>query len=104
MLSTIIQGGADGADRLAAEWGWDHGIPVRTFNPDWEKHGKAGGPVRNQRMIDEGRPEGVVAFPGGKGTADMVQRARAAGLTVWEPVANSEATIAAEKRPSAPLA
>jgi hypothetical protein len=35
-------------------------------------------------MIDQGRPDLVVAFPGGRGTADMVRRARAAGISVIE--------------------
>jgi predicted Rossmann-fold nucleotide-binding protein len=35
-------------------------------------------------MLAEGRPDAVIAFPGGKGTADMVRKARAAGLPVVE--------------------
>lgn len=41
------------------------------------------GPDRNQRMIDEGRPDLVVAFPGGRGTADMIRRATEAGIEVF---------------------
>jgi hypothetical protein len=33
----------------------------------------------------EWRPDLLVAFAGGKGTADMVRRARAAGVEVIEP-------------------
>lgn len=40
------------------------------------------GPDRNQRMIDEGRPGLVIAFPGGDGTADMIHRAQEAGIEV----------------------
>jgi hypothetical protein len=47
---------------------------------DWEKLGRSAGPIRNQAMLDEGRPDLVVAFPGHHGTADMVRRARAAGV------------------------
>jgi hypothetical protein len=46
--------------------------------------GKAAGPIRNQRMIDEGKPDLVIAFPGGRGTADMVSRAKKAGIPVQE--------------------
>lgn len=81
-LSAIIQGGADGADRLAAEWGWDNGVSVATFNADWKTHKKAAGPIRNARMIKEGGAEIVIAFPGGAGTADMVKQAESAGLRV----------------------
>jgi ABC-type branched-subunit amino acid transport system substrate-binding protein len=35
-------------------------------------------------MIREGKPDAVVAFPGGRGTADMVRQARAAGIEVRE--------------------
>ena len=41
-----------------------------------EKHGNAAGPIRNQRMLDHGKPDIVVAFPGGSGTADMVKLSR----------------------------
>jgi hypothetical protein len=45
--------------------------------------GKAG-PIRKQQMLDEGKPDLVVAFPGGRGTAHMVRIARAAGIEVIE--------------------
>lgn len=83
-FTALIGGGARGADAGAATWAWHVGVPIEQFPADWETHGKAAGPIRNQRMIDEGRPDLVVAFPGGKGTADMVRRARAAGIEVRE--------------------
>lgn len=46
--------------------------------------GKAAGPIRNQHMIDTAKPDLVVSFPGGAGTADMVRRAKAAGVRVIE--------------------
>ena len=45
----------------------------------------AAGPKRNQQMLDEAKPDMVVAFPGGKGTAHMRQIAKAAGVPVWQP-------------------
>jgi hypothetical protein len=36
------------------------------------------------QMLDEGKPDLVIAFPGGGGTADMMRRARAAGVEVLE--------------------
>lgn len=81
-VSAIISGMARGADTLAAEWAERFGFPLQKFPADWTAHGRAAGPLRNQRMIDEGQPELVVAFPGGKGTADMVLRAEKAGIPV----------------------
>ena len=80
----IIHGGASGADALADDWAVVNWVPQDIFCAQWERDGRAAGPIRNQRMIDEGKPDLVVAFPGGRGTADMVRRARAAGIEVME--------------------
>jgi hypothetical protein len=80
--TTIIQGGASGADFLGKVWAKYKGIPQIEFKADWKTHGKAAGPKRNQQMLDEGKPELVIAFPGGVGTRDMIERASKAGVTV----------------------
>lgn len=84
-ITLLIHGAAPGADKLAGDWAAAVGVEQRAFPADWKQHGKAAGPIRNQCMLDEGRPDAVVAFPGGSGTADMVTRAEAAGLKVWRP-------------------
>lgn len=98
-IAVIISGAASGADSLASAWAKARGIELVEFPADWTQ-GRSGGPQRNRRMMDEGRPEGVVAFPRdngeiGRGTADMMDRARKAGLPVWEPLAKP-ATIRTE--------
>ncbi|MDE2096518.1 MAG: DUF2493 domain-containing protein [Patescibacteria group bacterium] len=85
-ITRLINGGATGADALAREW-WKSkqwGEP-ETYRAKWTKYGKPAGPIRNQQMLDEGKPDLVVAFPGGSGTADMIARAKAAGVRVIEP-------------------
>ncbi|AWN47210.1 hypothetical protein DK419_13510 [Methylobacterium terrae] len=79
---TIIEGGASGADAAAYFWATIWGVDVETFPADWAQDGRAAGPMRNARMLREARPDLVLAFPGGRGTADMVRRARAAGVPV----------------------
>lgn len=84
--SVIIHGGAKGADwcaHLFANSPVGHCTEI-SFPANWKLHGKRAGPLRNQQMLDEGRPDFVVAFPGGRGTADMVRRAKAAGVKVVE--------------------
>ncbi len=81
-ISLIIHGGARGADSLAGKYGREHGIPVSVYPADWNAHGRAAGPIRNAKMLAESQPDLVVAFPGGRGTADMVARAKAAGVKV----------------------
>jgi hypothetical protein len=83
-VTRLIHGAARGADLLAEAWAFSCNIPVSAFRADWNRHGKAAGFRRNERMLRDGRPELVVAFPGGKGTAHMVRLAKAAGVTVLE--------------------
>jgi hypothetical protein len=79
-VTVVISGCARGADTLGLEWAEARGIEVTRFPADWETHRRAAGPIRNQQMLDEGNPDLVIAFPGGRGTADMVRRATAAGI------------------------
>ena len=82
-ITEIISGMAKGADIMAAEWAERFGFSLHKFPADWEKHGKAAGPIRNQKMLDIGKPDVVIAFPGGRGTADMIRRAQKAGIKVY---------------------
>ena len=78
-------GGARGVDSIAEDWAVVHWVQHKIYPADWAAHGHAAGPIRNQQMLDEGAPvDMVVAFPGGKGTADMVRRASAAKIATLE--------------------
>jgi hypothetical protein len=81
-VDVVIEGDARGADRIAGYWARRNRVDNLKFPADWNKHGKAAGAIRNQQMLEEGKPSHVLAFPGGRGTADMVRRARAAGVQV----------------------
>jgi hypothetical protein len=84
--STVIHGAAPGVDKLADRLARARGLGVEPYPANWKKHGKAAGPIRNEQMRTVGRPGAVAAFHFlaslGRGTADMVARARAAGLPV----------------------
>ena len=79
-ITTLIEGGATGADERAAGWARNNGIPVLTFPADWEVYGNRAGAVRNARMLRDGDPHLVIAFPGGTGTGDMVLKSIRAGV------------------------
>jgi hypothetical protein len=81
---TIISGMARGADSLAVRYAEQYDCPLEKFPALWDVHGRAAGPIRNQLMLDEGKPDLVVACPGGRGTAHMVKIARTAGVEVQE--------------------
>lgn len=87
-IAMIITGGAKGADSLAARWAHANAIPYLTVPANWDAHGDAAGPIRNQIMLDMMGEmlDGVIAFPGGRGTAHMCKIAREAGVPVWEPI------------------
>ena len=80
--SVVISGGADGVDKTAAGLAIRYGLRVEVFKPDWAKHGRAAGPMRNAEIV--AAADRVAAFWDGKsrGTADTIQKARAAGKPV----------------------
>lgn len=87
---TIIEGGAQGADDRAASYARLEVVDTEheQYPADWAKHGKAAGPIRNQQMLDEGKPDVVWAFVDkplseSRGTADMVRRAKAARIPTY---------------------
>jgi hypothetical protein len=82
---TVIVGGARGPDRQAESEARHRGVNVEVYPAPWEEHGKAAGPIRNQQMLVEGKPDMVVALYDGvsKGTADMIRRAREAGVHTY---------------------
>ena len=84
--TTVMHGGARGADSIAGEIAQSHGLQVELFEADWARYGRGAGPVRNRRMIETG-PDLVLAFhnylwTGSKGTRDCVKRALSAGIHV----------------------
>jgi len=76
---TIIQGGAPGADYLAKEWAEADPTLCQCieYQADWRRYGKAAGPIRNKKMLNDTQPDLVVAFPGGAGTRNMIEQAKA---------------------------
>ena len=86
----VIHGAARGADTLGKFVAERIGFKVindgKGFPADWKRYGKGAGPIRNQQMLDEGKPDMVLAFHeninNSRGTKDMVERARKAGLKV----------------------
>lgn len=90
-IEFLIVGGAKGADTLAEEWAQSRGVVFARYTADWNKHGKAAGFIRNREMLAGlkavktfANKKAVFAFPGGKGTANMVKLTRAAGIFVKE--------------------
>lgn len=60
---TVIHGHARGADSLADEWARSRRHAIHGFRANWEKDGRAAGPIRNQRMLDQGKRNYVAVSP-----------------------------------------
>lgn len=81
---TIIHGCAHGADRMAGQWATSHGHDVEEYPADWVTNGKKAGYIRNVNMLILGKPDIVITFPGGKGTAMMIDLAINAKVKVMQ--------------------
>ena len=80
----VIHGDARGVDKFAGKWARDHGVLEWDFLPEWHRVEHTDGESRNARMLAEGAPDIVIAFPGGTGTENMIELAKAAGIEVVE--------------------
>ena len=67
---------------MAGRYARENDIPCRDFPAEWQRYGRSAGYRRNQRMLDERKPDLVVAFPGGRGTENMVKISRQQGFDV----------------------
>jgi hypothetical protein len=81
-MECIITGGAPGADTLAAEWAKSRGVPLLICPAHWDTLGRAAGPIRNGWMITIAKGTHLLAFPGGRGTANMRLQAVRSGLEI----------------------
>jgi Protein of unknown function (DUF2493). len=78
----VVSGKASGADAMGEKIAERMGFPLKSFPADWNKYGKAAGPMRNEQMAQYA--DACILFPGGSGTENMKSRAIAHGLKVIE--------------------
>ena len=74
----LVHGGCRGADLLADAWAAERGIERVAYpisDAEWKERGKAAGPMRNGHMLRDHPNAFVVAFPGGRGTQNLVKQA-----------------------------
>ena len=108
LVHLLLHGGARGADaaigRAAQQLGWSSAV----MPAQWERHGRAAGPIRNRELLEQAIAKAVahtspgslasvlvVAFPGGAGTASLVQQARRMASRSPVPISVAEVSAAA---------
>lgn len=74
--------GTVGADYWAHQWALARNRPTLQFHADWDGEGRSAGPKHNARMADESKATHGLAMPGNRGTANMVENMRRAGIIV----------------------
>lgn len=84
-IFVVIQGAAPGADSMGKQWADENGLYCESYPADWKAFGKRAGYLRNQQMLDEGKPDIVVAFVDkpleeSRGTNMMVNLAKKANI------------------------
>lgn len=84
---TIITGGATGVDTQVNRYALEKGYKTEVYMADWRGKGKAAGPLRNKRMLEEGKPTFTLAFhfdfAESKGTTDMINQSLKGGVPVY---------------------
>lgn len=95
--TVIIQGDASGADSIAKSIACELGFRVESYPADWKAYGKSAGPIRNQQMLDVGKPDKVIAFfrdmNKSPGTWDMIRRSQKADIPVETFVSASDIQV-----------
>lgn len=79
----IITGGASGVDAYAFVWAQNQGFPTLVMDAPWRFYSKSAGAIRNAWMLKWATPDLVIAFPGGRGTTDMMTKAKEAGVQLY---------------------
>jgi hypothetical protein len=51
-ITEVVSGAAVGVDQFGEEWAMHNQIPIRRFHPNWKKHGKSAGVMRNVEMAE----------------------------------------------------
>lgn len=84
-IEEVITGGATGADECGKKWAKARHLPHKEFPANWNEYGRAAGPRRNLDMVWYAGPNAaLIAFPGGRGTANVTKIAREHGLYIIE--------------------
>ena len=82
--TVVIHGACRGADRIAGNAAFNHGLVVREYPARWKKYGRSAGPIRNREMLDKENPDLIIAFHESilesKGTKDMLKEATKRGI------------------------
>ncbi len=79
----LLHGDAPGVQKIGARWAEANDVAQVLCLPDWKRHPKAA-PYRRNDQIVALQPKELIAFPGTGVIANLVDKAREAGIPVTE--------------------
>jgi len=82
--TAIVQGGAKCVDYFAKTWAIKNGYCNIQVDANWNYFNSTAGPIRNGWMLKHLKIDLVVAFDGDNGTKDMIRKAKAEGVAIYE--------------------
>jgi hypothetical protein len=83
-ITEVCCGMANGVDTSGLRWANEHKIPVKVFEADWNKHGKAAGPIRNEQMAQYADALLLIWDGESKGSKSMLGLAEKYNLVIHE--------------------
>lgn len=82
--TVIIHGDCKGADKISGYLAKQLNMTVEVYPADWKQYGYSAGPIRNQQMLDEGKPDICYAFhediENSRGTKNMISKCKIANV------------------------
>lgn len=88
--SAVLSGTATGIDSAGERWALANGVPVERYPADWEKHGRAAGPLRNRVMAEAADALLLIWDGRSRGSASMLTEARQRKLRIWQAVVEGD--------------
>jgi len=83
-ISELVCGMASGADQIGFCWAGVNGIPVKEFPANWDKHGRAAGPIRNKEMAEYADALILIWDGKSRGSASMLREAKKLDLKIFQ--------------------
>ena len=83
-IDCVLSGGATGIDAHGEMYALANGIPLETYPAEWDKHGKAAGPLRNAQMARNADALILIWNGKSKGSRNMLQAAVGQNLKIHQ--------------------
>lgn len=82
--SIIVHGGATGIDSCGSNYANEWGLSSSVFLPEWDKHRKAAGPIRNKEMAESADALLLIWDGESKGSKNMKENMLKLNKPVYE--------------------